>query len=101
MGLTQSPCADDRWLRTVNELEIAIELTILDKVTWRLVGDWEVDFGIARHSPAISDKCHRLSAFLAQSQVKDERQVRPEIHMPVSPLVVKFDFEERCCSRSS
>ncbi len=42
MGLTQSPCADDRWLRTVNELEIAIELTILDKVTWRLVGYTEV-----------------------------------------------------------
>jgi hypothetical protein len=28
MELTQSPCADDRWLRIVNELEIAIELTI-------------------------------------------------------------------------
>jgi len=33
-------------------------------------------------------------------QLKDERQVRPEIHILFSPLAVKFDFEERCRSRS-
>jgi hypothetical protein len=34
MGLPQSLCADDRWLRMVNELEIAIELTMGS------LGDW-------------------------------------------------------------
>ena len=62
--------------------------------------DYNSYFRFVRHAPAISDKCHRLSAFLAESQLKDERQVRPEIHMLVSPFVVKFDFEGRCYSRS-
>ena len=28
-----------------------------------------------------------------QSQVKDERQVRPEIHLLFSPVAIKFNFE--------
>ena len=34
--------------------------------------------------------------FSAHSQLKDERQVRPEIHAPFSPVFIKFNFEERC-----
>jgi hypothetical protein len=36
----------------------------------------------------------RSSSAKSPLQLKDERQVRPEIHMLVSPLVIKFDFEE-------
>ena len=34
MGLPQSLCADDRWLLIVNELEIAIELTMGSLGVW-------------------------------------------------------------------
>jgi hypothetical protein len=37
MGLPQSLCADDRWLRIVNELEIAIELTIGSLGGWSAI----------------------------------------------------------------
>lgn len=37
MDLTQSPSADDRWLRIVNELEISIELTIGSLGGWSAV----------------------------------------------------------------
>jgi hypothetical protein len=40
MGLTQLPWADDRWLRIVNELEIAIELPIGSLGGWSLTGNW-------------------------------------------------------------
>ncbi len=38
--------------------------------------------------------------FPIQSQLKDERQVRPEIHVLFSPVAIKFNFEQRCRSRS-
>jgi len=43
---------------------------------------------------------HRVSAFPLQSQLKDDRQVRPEIHVLFSPVAIKFDFEQRRRFRS-
>jgi hypothetical protein len=38
--------------------------------------------------------------FQPQSQLKDKRKVRPEIHTLFSLVAVKFNFEERYCSHS-
>jgi hypothetical protein len=44
--------------------------------------------------------CQQVSGFPVQSQLEDERQVRPEIHLLLSPVAIKFDLEERRRSRS-
>jgi hypothetical protein len=77
-------------------------LTMLDQITRRLSANFTLlgSERIARYAPATCDGCHRFSAFPAQSQLKDERKVRPKIHMLLSLVAVKFNFEKGCCPHS-
>jgi hypothetical protein len=49
--------------------------------------------------PPLCSARHR-KAFPVQSPLKDERKVRPEIQELFSLVAIKFNFEQRCPSRS-
>jgi len=43
--------------------------------------------------PVIRDLRHGLEFQFFQSQLKDDRQVRPEIRLLFSPVTIQFNFE--------